>query len=58
MKVSSPIWVGEGHNYLVEEGAPIDSFWYLDEELGLWDMDLFDSLAMELGNSEGNFGIL
>ena len=58
MKDSSQIWVGEGHNCLVEDEAPVDNFWYLDGELGFWDMDLFGSLAMELGNSEEDFGIV
>ena len=58
MKESSQTWVGEDHNCLVEEEAPVDNFWYLDEELGFWDMDLFGSLAMDLGNSEGNLGIM
>ena len=58
MKASSRIWVGEGYNCLVEEESPVDNFWYLDGELGLWDMDVFCSLAMDLGNSEGNFCIV
>ena len=55
MKASSQIWVGESHNCLVEEEAPVDIFGYLDGELGFWDTNLFYSLAMELGNFEGNF---
>ena len=46
------------HNCLVGEEAPIDNFWYLDGELGFWDMDLFDNFVMELGSSWGNFGIM
>ena len=40
----------------VEEATPVDNFWYLDGELGFWDMDLFGNLAIELGNSEEDFG--
>ena len=58
MKASSQIWVGEGHNCLVEEEAPDDNLWYLDGEMSLWDMDLFGNLAMDLGNLEWNFGIM
>ena len=58
MKASSQIWVEEDHNFLVEKETPVDNFWYLDGELGLWDMDVFCSLAMDLGNSEGNFCIV
>ena len=58
MKAFSQIWVAEGHNCLVKEEAPVDNFRYLDEELGFWDMDLSGSLVMELGNLEGNFGIV
>ena len=55
MKASSQIWVGEGHNVVVEEEEPVDNFWNFDGELGFWDMDLFGSLAMDLGNSEEEF---
>ena len=58
MKVSSRIWVEEGHNCFVADEAHVDNFWYLHGELGFWDMDLFGSLAMDLGNSEGNLGIM
>ena len=58
MKASSQIWVGKGHYCLVKEDVPVDNFWYLDEELGFCDMDLFGNLEMDLGNSEENFGIV
>ena len=54
----SNIWVREGHNFLVEEEAPVDNLWYLEEELVSWNMDLFGNLSMELGNSEEDFGIV
>ena len=56
MKSSSQIYIGEGHNCLVEEEALIDNFWYLDGKLGFWDIDFFGNLAMEIGNSEEDFG--
>ena len=56
MKASSQIWVRVGHNCLVEEEAHVDNFWYLDGDIGFWDMDLFGNLAIELGNSEEDFG--
>ena len=58
MKVSSRIWVEEGHNCFVADEAHVDNFWYLHGELGFWDMDLFGSFAMELGNLEGDFCIV
>ena len=58
MKASSQIWVGKGHYCLVKEDVPVDNFWYLDGELGFWDIDLFDNLVMELGNLEENFCIV
>ena len=40
------------------EEASVDNLCYCDEELDFWDRDLFGSLAMELGDSEGYFGIV
>lgn len=58
MEAYSQIEVEGGHNCLVGEGVPVDSFWYLDGEFGFWDRYLFGSLAMELPNLEGDFGIV
>ena len=55
MKASSQIWVEEGHNSLVEEEVHVDKLWYLEGELGFWNMDLFGNLVMGLGNSEVDF---
>ena len=38
--------------------AYVDNLDCLDGDLCLWDMDLFRSFTMEIGNSEGDFCIV
>ena len=47
----------EGHICLVEEEASVDNLRYLGGELRFWDMNLFGSLAMDLGSSGEDFDI-
>ena len=47
-----------GHNCLVGEGVPVDNFWYLERGLDFLGRNLFGIFAMELGNSEGDVGIV
>ena len=58
MKAFFQISDGEDHNRFVEGEGLVGNCGHLVVELGLWDGDLFGSLALGLGNLDGGFDML
>ena len=55
MKAFFQISAGEDHNRFAEGEGLVGNCGHLVVELGLWDGDLFGSLALGLGNLDGGF---
>ena len=58
MKAFFQISDGEDHNRFAEGEGLVGNCGHLVVELGFWGTDLFDSLALGLGNLDGGFDML